>query len=244
MNCIIIDGNITSQNQLIELIEQMPHLSLKAACLSPGEVIHILQSQSIDLIFLDTQIARMQGIEFAKSLVNRPIIIFTSQNAQFAAEAFNIDAVDYLIKPVSVERFLRAVQKANEIFWLRRLKTNSMNTVQSEINPGQDFVLLKADHGIIKINIDEILYIEGLKDYIKIHTVKNNKPVIVRYSLKRFIHALPDSQFSRVHKSFIISINHITSINKTQVYMGDNRIPIGESYRNYFLTRLQNSMVE
>ncbi|HDR51307.1 MAG TPA: response regulator, partial [Mariniphaga anaerophila] len=112
MNCIIIDGNITSQNQLIELIEQMPHLSLKAACHSPSEVIHILQSQSIDLIFLDSQIARMQGIEFAKSLVNRPIIIFTSQNAQFAAEAFNIDAVDYLIKPVSVERFLRAVQKA------------------------------------------------------------------------------------------------------------------------------------
>jgi DNA-binding LytR/AlgR family response regulator len=119
-----------------------------------------------------------------------------------------------------------------------------MNTVQSEINPGQDFVLLKADHGIIKININEILYIEGLKDYIKIHTVKNNKPVIVRYSLKKFILALPVSQFSRVHKSFIISINHITSINKTQVYLGDNRIPLGESYKNFFLTRLQNSMVE
>ncbi|SHE45055.1 two component transcriptional regulator, LytTR family [Mariniphaga anaerophila] len=243
MNCIIIDGNITAQNQLIELIDQIPQLNLKASCLSPGEAISVLQNQSIDLIFLDTQLAKMPGIEFARSLVNRPIIIITAQNAQYAVDAFNIDAVDYLIKPLSAERFMHAIQKANEIFWLRKFKLNNSNTEETEKDLSHSFILLKADYGIVKITIDDILFIEGLKDYIKIYTVNNSKPIIVRNSLKKFSHVLPPSQFSRIHKSFIISISHITSINKTQVYLGDNRIPIGESYKNYFLTRLQNRMV-
>lgn len=243
MNCIIIDGNATDQNQLIELINEMPQLKLKATCFTASEAIHILQSQNIDLLFLNTDLPHVQGIEFAKSLINRPIIIFTAQNTQHAAEAFSIDAIDYLIKPLNFERFLRAVQKANEISWLRKLKTGSANINKNEINSLSDFVLLKADHNTVKINVNEILFVEGLKDYIKIHTTGNHKPVIARNSLKKILYSLPPALFSRIHKSFIVSIGHISAINKTQVYIGEHRIPIGESYRNFFLSSLQDRVI-
>jgi len=244
MDCIILNGSISDQSQLIELIKQMPQLRLRSSCLTPGDAINKIQAENIDLIFIDTKLASIPGIEFAKSLINRPMLIFTSSDVSSAADAFNIDAVDYLVKPLKLERFMQAVQKANEIFELRKIRSDNFKIIdQPVINSYDNFILTKTDNGITKINVDEILYIEGLKDYIKIFTTKNIKPYIVRNSLKKFANVLPSSRFSRVHKSFIISIEHISSISKTQVFIANTRIPLGESYKNFFLTRLQENMV-
>lgn len=243
MNCIIVDENQSAQKLLAEYITQVPQLNLRANCFSAYEALEVLQTQNIDLIFLDTQLTRISGIDFARNLISSPMIIITSPTVQFASDAYNIDAIDYLIKPVVFERFLHGIQKANELFYLRRLRNDRMQLTQAGMESHQGFILIKADYCTVKINIEDIIYVEGLKDYIKIFTVENKKPVITRNSLKKIQLALPSSRFSRIHKSYIISLRHISSINKAQVIIGDTHIPIGESYKSLFLSKLENQTI-
>ncbi len=243
MNCLIVDESQAAQKQLTDFIGQLPQLNLKANCFSAYEALEALQQHNIDLVFLDTQLSRISGLEFARNLVGSPLVVITSPTGQYAVEAFNIDAVDYLVKPIGFERFLKTVQKAGELYYLRKLRTGRSEGTAAFSDPPHGFILIKADYNTIKINIEDILFVEGLKDYVKIYTTDARKPVITRNSLKKIHQALPAGSFSRVHKSYIISLNHITSINKAQVIIGESHIPIGESYKSLFLSKLENRIL-
>ena len=236
MKCIVIKRP-QEQNLLVEFIKTVPYFEFVSICNSVFEAYEVLQLQQIDLIFLDTELPKVSGIDFIKSLDNRPLFIFTSANSNLAIEGFNLNAIDFLLKPFSFERFLKAANKALYHYSLQEkklVKENSEST--GKMN---DFVLVKTDYQTKIIKLDNILYIEGLKDYIKIYTSKNAKPVITLNSLKKLQQNLPSERFSRIHKSYIIGLAHIKSINKTQVIINDKYIPIGESYKNFFLSKME-----
>ena len=154
-------------------------------------------------------------------------------------KGYNLNALDYLIKPITFDRFLKSVNKAYEFYTFKNYKFNS-GKKEKEAVSNSEFILVKADYKTIKININDILYVEGLKDYIKIYTTQSNKPVITLNSLKNMQNNLPSEKFSRIHKSYIIALDYIKTINKAQVVIGDTYIPIGESYKNFFLNEMNN----
>jgi DNA-binding LytR/AlgR family response regulator len=243
MNCIVIDSKPCSQNPLVENIKMIPYFELTQCCTSVFEAYEILQAQKIDLIFIDTDLPKISGIEFIRSLDNRPLVIFTSINPALAIEGFNLSALDFLVKPFSFDRFLRASHKAFEYYHFKK-KNSWKEREPQDFNPGSsEFVLVKSDYQTIKIKLEDILYIEGLKDYIKIYTAKNSKPVITLSSLKKLQQNLPPERFSRIHKSYIIGLDHIHTINKTQVVINDKYIPIGESYKNIFLNKMDELQI-
>ncbi|VAW21464.1 Two-component system response regulator [hydrothermal vent metagenome] len=239
MNCIILDHEPLSQNIIADYIEQVPFLKLKSKCTSAFQAYDILQNYKINLIFLDTRMPQVSGIDFIKSLEDKPMFIFTSAHTEDAIEGFNLNALDFLVKPVAFDRFLKASNKAYEYFNLKELKADKIRG-RNEATLNSGFILVKSDYKTIKINLKDILYIEGLKDYIKIYTLTSNKPVITLNSLKNMEQTLPAEKFPRIHKSYIISLDHIKIINKAQVIIGETYIPIGESYKNYFLAEMEN----
>jgi DNA-binding LytR/AlgR family response regulator len=243
MNCVVIDKNPVSNKLITDFINQDPLLKLKASCFTAFEAMEVMQNQTIDLIVVDTQLTPISGISFVRSLVNRPLVILTSPDGLLAAEAFDLDVTDYIVKPVTFERFFKSIQKARETFHLKRLRTEKARSDESNSDAVKGYILVKSDYNTIKINLGDILFVEGLKDYIKIYTVDNKKPVITLNSLKKMTQALPATHFARIHKSYIIAFEHITSINKAQVIIGDSYIPIGESYKSYFLSMLEKRTI-
>jgi DNA-binding LytR/AlgR family response regulator len=243
MNCIVIDENPASQKLMTEYINQDPHLKLKANCFSAFDGLEVLQNQSIDLVFIDTQLMPISGINFVKNLISKPLVIFISSDIKLAAEAFDLDAADFLVKPISFERFFRSVQKAYELYTFKKMKSERLNMEESGTEKQLEYILVKSDYNTLKINVEDILFVEGLKDYVKIFTVESKKPIVTHNSLKKIQQALPANRFIRIHKSFIISMKYITSINKAQVIIGENYIPIGESYKSNFLSRLEKRTV-
>lgn len=243
MNCIVIDNKPVIQNHLVENIRQIPYFDLINYCSSVFEAYEILQVQNIDLIFIDTDLPKISGIEFIRSLDNRPLFIFTSSNPHLAIEGFNLNALDFLLKPYSFDRFLRAANKAFEYYTFKKKTQHKERENFDPVSTANEFVLVKADYQTIKIKLDDILYIEGLKDYIKIYTSKTTKPVITLNSLKKLQQNLPPERFSRIHKSYIIGLDHINTINKTQVVINDKYIPIGESYKNFFMNKMEDLQI-
>jgi len=240
MDCLIIDDEPFALGILEEYISNIPNLRLIRKCSSVFEAYQVIREQQIDLIILDIQMPVVSGVNFINSLNSKPMFIFTTAHSGYAVEAFNMNSVDYLLKPFSFERFLASVTKADEIFYLRNRKTviGKDSVISIPYTNSNGFILVKSEYQTVRINIHEILYIEGLKDYVKIHLSNNPKPVVTHNSLKKMAECLPKDNFIRVHKSFIISIQNIQSINKTQVIYGEKRIPIGEGFRDAFLSHL------
>ncbi len=236
IKCIVI-RKPQEQNPIVEFIKIVPYFDLVSICNSVFEAYEAMQQQQIDLIFLDTDLPKVSGIDFIKSLDKTPLFIFTSSNVELAIEGFNLNAVDFLLKPLSFERFLKAANKV--LYYQAMHERKQVKENMESTNKINDFVLVKTDYQTQIIKLDNILYIEGLKDYIKIFTSKNIKPVITLNSLKNLQQQLPPDRFSRIHKSYIIGLEHIKSINKTQVIINDKYIPIGESYKNFFLTKME-----
>jgi DNA-binding LytR/AlgR family response regulator len=243
MNCIVIDENPASQKLMTEYINQHPHLKLKANCFSAFDGLEVLQNQSIDLVFIDTQLMPITGISFVRNLITKPLVIFTSNDSKYAIDAFDLDAADFLVKPILFERFFRAVQKAYELFTFKKIRNERQNMDESNTEMQLEYILVKSDYNTLKINFEDIIFVEGLKDYVKIYTFDNKKPIVTHNSLKKIQQALPQNRFIRIHKSFIISLKYISSINKAQVIIGENYIPIGESYKSNFLSRLEKRTI-
>lgn len=239
MKCIIIKKP-QELNPLVEFVNSVPYFELVSVCNSVFEAYEILQTEQIDLIFLDTDLPKISGIEFIKSLDNKPLFIFTSNDANLAIEGYNLNAIDFLLKPISFERFLRATNKAFLNFSIQEKRTFVEHANLEKMGHLNDFMLVKTDYQTLNIKLENILYIEGLKDYIKIYTSNNVKPIVTLNSLKKLQQKLPSNRFSRVHKSYIIGLEHIKSINKSQVIINDKYIPIGESFKNFFISKMED----
>lgn len=233
MQCIIIDDEPLAIELLEDFVSKIPFLNLVQSCSSAFEAIQVIQKGTIDLIFSDIEMPNFTGIEFIKSLEKKPLVIFTTAYSHYAVEGFNLNALDYLVKPIPFHRFLTAVNRAHELF---DLKTDA-ETSASQPLPQSDFIFVKSDYENLKVNLNTIRYIEGLKDYIKIYT-NDVKPILTLNSLKAFEEKLPVN-FIRVHRSYIVSLNHINSVQRNRIIIDKNYIPIGQNYKDEFVKRIE-----
>jgi DNA-binding LytR/AlgR family response regulator len=224
MRCIIIDDEPLVRDLLEDNMKQVPFLQLVRSCKTALEALETLQEDRVDLIFLDIQMPRLNGLEFLQSLDHPPLVIIITAYEKYAVESFNLQVADYIVKPYSFDRFLKACNRAAELF---RMKNQAMppETVKNES------FFVNVEYTLVKIVVADIDYIEGLKDYIKIHLSSGTKPVLTRMSLKSIEAKLPVGAFIRTHKSFLVAISRITTIKRDFVCIGATEIPVGETFR-------------
>jgi two-component system LytT family response regulator len=227
MKCLIVDDEPLAQQVMEEFAGRVPFLEVAGKCSSATEAIEALRTKAIDLIFLDIHMPRLSGLDFISSLQNPPQFILVTAYSEYALQGFNVNATDYLMKPVPFERFLKAVTKAHELFTLRNRST-SENVASSD-----RFMLVKSGYQTVKILFESITYIEGLKDYVKIFT-EGKKPVLSLLTMKGLVETLPSDKFLRIHKSYIVAIDRISTISRNRVLIGEKWIPVGENYRDAF----------
>lgn len=229
LRCLAIDDEPLALELLEDNISKVPFLELTATCNNPVEAMKVLQEKQIDLIFLDIQMPRLTGLQFLQSLVQKPMVIMITAYEKYALDGFNLDVVDYLVKPVSLDRFIKSCNKAWELYQLKE-KAKSATAAQL------DYIFVNADYSLIKVVLSDITWIEGLKDYLKINLISSNKPLIVRIGMKTIEDMLPASQFIRIHRSYIISKKHITAVRKNAVFLGQIELPISSNYRDAVTT--------
>lgn len=226
LRCLLVDDEPLALNVLQSHIANVNGLEIVAQCKNAIEAIDVLHQKPVDLIFLDIKMPKLLGTDFIKNLSNRPKIIFVTGYREYAIEGYDLDAIDYLLKPVSFERFVQAVSKA------KKMVGNEMQTPVEEYkaNP-EEFFYLKVDKNMQKVFINEILYIESLKDYIKV-CLTTGKNLLVRQSISSIEKLLSAHRFLRVHRSYIVSIDKITGFNNLFVQLQSNEIPIGKLYKH------------
>jgi len=229
INVIIVEDEPLAQEILESYIAKMPQINLLAKCANAIEASNALKEHDVDLIFLDIQMPQITGIEFLKSLSNPPLTIFTTALPNYAVEGFELDAVDYLVKPIPLERFMKAVGKAEDI--LQRDSNSNLG------NDGEDFIFVKSDKKLIKIKYDDIIYIEGLKDYVIIRMA--NSKVITLQTMKSLEAKLPDNLFKRIHRSYIVAIDKIDALVGNSIEVTEKGatkiIPVGKNYKEEIL---------
>jgi DNA-binding LytR/AlgR family response regulator len=230
LNCIAVDDENLALDLIEDNILKVPFLNLVKRCKNAFEAMEVLQSQDIDLIFLDIQMPGITGVQFLQSMTKSPMVIFVTAYKQYALEGYNLNVIDYLLKPIDFERFLKAVNKAAELHSLKQ-KAEGVEPISEGKN---STIFVNADYSLVKVKTDEITYIEGLKDYIKIHLNSSTKPIVTRMTMKSIEEKLPSSEFFRVHKSFIISLDKIESIRNLKIKIGNAQIPVSESYTEEF----------
>jgi DNA-binding LytR/AlgR family response regulator len=233
MNTIIVDDEPLAQDVLETYIEKIPELNLVGKCSNALEANDMLKSQSIDLMFLDIQMPQLTGIDFLKTLSKPPMVIFTTAYPNYALDGFELNALDYLLKPISLERFMKAVNKALEQFELQ--SRESGEAVGGEDDP--DFIFVKADKKLVKVKYDDILYIEGLKDYVIIRMDADR--VITLQTMKSLESKMPQDRFKRIHRSYIVNLDRINAIVGNMVEVIEKKetkhLPIGKNYRDELL---------
>jgi two-component system LytT family response regulator len=224
ISCLIVDDEPLARNLMTEYVRKVNYLTLVRACSSPLEALEVLRTTPVDLLFLDVQMPELTGLAFLKSLQRKPLVILTTAYSQYAIEGYELDVTDYLLKPITFERFLKAVDKVNA-----RLAKGPESPLPE---PSDDYIFVKDGTKLVKIRWADILYVEGLKDYVTIHTPQQK--VVSLQRLKVLEDQLPKQKFMRVHNSFIISLGAIRTIQKDKVQIGEAWIPIGDTYRKAF----------
>lgn len=226
LSCMIVDDESLARKLLEENVRQLPFLNLVATCKNPFEALQILQEQSVDLIFLDIQMPGMLGTQFLQSLRDKPMVIFVTAYSNYALESYDLDVVDYLMKPVSMERFTKAALKALE----EKQKQEALKAPLVLHKAQQDDVFfVNVEYGLVRIQTKDICYIESMKDYVKIFLTTAPKPVITKSTLKAIEEKLPSQQFMRVHKSFVVNLDKIEAIRSQTIFIGEHSIPVSET---------------
>ncbi len=241
MTCIIVDDEPLAQQVLEDYIITIPFLTLRAKCSSAFEAFDILRKERIDLIFLDIHMPNVSGIDFINSLENKPIFIFTTAYSEYALDAFNLNALDYLVKPIPFDRFLKAANKAFDYYSLKNPQTAAQKPEKQE-EKTERYLFVKSDYHTQRVDLNEISFIEGLKDYVKIY-LTSGKSVITLNSLRNMAEKLPTDEFVRVHKSYIVSISKIGTISRNRIIMGDKYIPIGDNFKEEFYAILNKNNI-
>lgn len=230
MRCIIVDDEELVRELLEDNIRQIPYLQLVKSCKNALEATELIQTTSIDLLYLDVQMPGLSGLQFMQSLPHPPLVILVTAYEKYALKGFDLDVVDYVLKPFTFERFLKASNRAHELFKLKH---------QNEIIPGElESFFVNVEYTLVKIVVSDIIYIEGLKDYIKIYLSSSEKPVITRMTIKAIEEKLPSSSFVRTHKSYLIASDKVTVVKRDLLCIGNKEIPISDSYKDHVYRRL------
>jgi DNA-binding LytR/AlgR family response regulator len=234
VKCLIIDDEPIAAQVIQNYLNKLEAFEIIRICNNALIAFEYLQSNPVDLVFLDIQMPKISGLEFLKTLQNPPKVIIVTAHREYAYEGFELDVVDYLLKPVSFERFLKAINKYNSII---SDTIQSLSDSDHGIKSANDFIWVRADRKNVKIAIDDINYIEGLKDYVKIFV--KDKMIISKISLKMMEQKLPADRFIRIHRSYLISVRKISAFNNDGIEIGSIMLPIGKNYRDSVLSFLE-----
>lgn len=247
IRCLIVDDEPLALHILEDYIAKVPFLHLVKATTNPIEALTMVQEGNIDLVFLDVQMPELTGIQFLKIANGKTKVILTTAYSQYALEGYELDVVDYLLKPIAFDRFFKAAQKAQGVIQ-PAIVPQAMEQQVQQIQPQQpqqdfmnDFIFVKSEYKIQKVYLHQILYIEGLKDYISIFTPTER--IITLQNMKKMEETLPDRYFMRVHKSYIVALNKIDSIERSRIFIGDKVIPVGDTYRDQFFKVIEGKNI-
>lgn len=238
LSCLIVDDEPLARNLLTEYVRKIPWLRLEKACANPLEAMEILRSTPPDLLFLDVQMPEITGIGLLKAVAKKPYVILTTAYSEYALEGYELDVMDYLLKPITFERFLKAVEKAAHRLNARteapttavEEKTTADNAVPPETPP--DFIFVKDGTKLVKVRLSDILYVEGLKDYVSIYTPQQK--IVTLQRLKNLEAQLPAERFIRIHNSYIVALDWIDAVHKERVQIGKALLPISDTYQKAF----------
>lgn len=228
ITCIVIDDEPLAVDLIVGYVQKTPFLELAGKFYSPVEAMQFVNENGVDLIFVDIQMPGLTGIEFSQLVQGKSKVILTTAYSQYALDGYKVDALDYLVKPFNYQEFLRAANKAHT--WFTMAQADKTRTAEV----ADDAIFVKSDYKLVKILFNDILYVEGLKDYLKIHLVNQPKPVLTLMTMKAIEERLPSSQFMRVHRSFIVNLGKITTIEHYRIIFGSTYIPVAESYKEKF----------
>jgi two-component system LytT family response regulator len=234
LNCIIVDDEFLARQLLEGYVKKVPSLEIVALCESAVEALQILQTTKVDLIFLDVNMPEVSGISLIKALKHKPEIIVTTAYSEYALEGYQLDVIEYLLKPIYFERFLQAVNKARDQINLK-LKANQSGTFSLE---GRSFFIKTGSQKMVKVKLADIVYIESLHEYVRIHLKNENHTIY--HSLKSMLDILPDDQFVQIHRSFIVNFASIISIEGNTVKAGGVELTIGKNFRDEFIRRVKS----
>lgn len=235
MNCIVVDDENMGRKLLEENVRQIPFLNLVASCKNAFEAMEQLQTNSIDLIFLDIQMPGMLGTQLIQTLAKKPLVIFVTAYDNYAVESYQLDAVDYLMKPVSLERFSLAANKAYQLFNMQKPVAQTLSVPQEAL---EDFFFVNVEYSLVRISIQQISHIEGLKDYVKIFLDGERRPVLTKMTMKSIEAKVLPHGFMRVHKSFIVNLRRIESIKQQRIKIGTYDIPVSDSHAADLMEKL------
>lgn len=235
LNCVIVDDEPLALDLIKSYVERVPFLNLVKACGNANEMMELVETTPIDLAFLDIQMPGINGLELAKLMDAKLLIVFTTAFDNYAIEGYKVNAIDYLLKPFNFEEFYNACVKAQQIFELRNTPTISVN---------DQYIFVKTEYRIQRIEFNNILYIEGLKDYVKIYLQNQVKPVVSLMSMKSINERLPQKMFMRVHRSYIVNLTKIQTIERSRILFGEIYIPVSDNYKEQFWEYVNNQFLE
>lgn len=231
LKCLIVDDEHLARKLLEDYLGKMTGVELVGVCKNAMEAMQVIRDKEVDLMFLDIQMPDLTGLDLLRTMKVRPAVIFTTAYSEYALQGYELDVVDYLLKPISFERFVQAVNKASELISLRQKAETKSNET--------DHLIVKADHKLVRIKLEDILYIEGLREYVSIYT--KEKRVITLEAMKNLEDILPANKFLRTHRSYIVSINHAEAMNGNNVEINGKLIPVGKTYRDEVLRRFSEN---
>ena len=232
MNCLVVDDEVMGRKLIEENVKQIPFLNLVGSCSNAFEAMEVLQKEKVDLIFLDIQMPGILGTSFLSSLAIKPLVIFVTAYANYAVESYNLDAVDYLMKPVSLDRFMLSANKAYHIF---------MGKTMIQKEPLEDFFFANVEYSLVRISIPTVSHVEGLKDYVKIFVEGERYPILTKQTMKSVEAKVVPHDFMRVHKSFIVNLKKIESIKQQRIKIGNFEIAVSDSHIGELMERLNAS---
>lgn len=228
IKCLLVDDEPLALDLLEGYLKSTPFLKLVAKCNSAIAAMEIVEKEAIDLIFTDIQMPDLSGMEFSKMIINNKAkIIFTTAFEEFALEGYKVNAIDYLVKPISYPEFFTAANKAKQ-------QISNTPTTTEATDYCEDYIFVKSDYKLIKIDLKDLIYVEGLKDYLKYYTVNSEKPILSLKSMKSLEEELSSKNFMRVHRSFLVNLKKITTIERNRIIFGEKYIPVSEKYKENF----------
>jgi len=236
MHCIAIDDEPLALKQIEKYIEKTPFLELKESFESALDAISYIHEHKIDLMFVDINMPDLNGMDFVKSLSNLPKVIFTTAHSEYALEGFRVDAIDYLLKPIGYSDFLKAAEKAKERLQLKKVS-------QPEVKSNDKFLFIKSEYKTLRLVLSNIKYIESMREYVQIHLM-NEKPVMALMTMKKMEEFLPEADFMRVHRSFIVSLDKITVVERNRIVFDEKKyIPVSDQYKSKFQKYLDDNFL-
>lgn len=245
IRCLVVDDKPLALDILTDYIRKVDFLEFVASTTSALEALKLVEQEQIDLIFLDIQMPELTGIQVMKIIGGKCRVILTTAYTEYALDGYEHNVVDYLLKPIAFDRFYKAAQKARQQLEAGQVPVAAPPAVQPEGKPAEkgarSFIFVKTEYKIVKVRLDDILYVEGLQNYVSIYT--RTERILSLRNIKKMQEQLPVQQFVRVHKSYIVSLDKIDSIERNRIFIGDAVIPVGDTFKEYFMELIENANI-